>query len=184
MSNDQVLASMLSAAPGQSAAVASSISSVEDIISNLTDESTALQGSLTDVAETDAIDIIENTILPLYSGGYVVYGTGFGTIEYGVGNISAWSIWADIDQPQPLPPLPPVLPVPTLQYPYTPGDYPELDELVADYAFGNDYLTRPLTGGATYGIIPNITSMGLAKSTLEENKSILDQSINVLAKYV
>jgi hypothetical protein len=184
MSDTQKLASMLSAAPSQSAAVESSISSVDDLIEELTEEAGAITGAITDVAEAEAIVIITGTILPLYPGGYVVYGAGFGTIAWSdpgpVGNISNWSIWHNV---VPIPP--PILPaVPTLWYPYTPGDYPDLDQLVSDYSFGNNYLTRPLTNGATYGIYPNITTLGIGKSILEQNKSILDQSINVFPNYV
>ncbi len=43
-------------------------------------------------------------------------------------------------------------------------------KLVDDYAFGNDYLTRPLDSGATYGLIPNRDGLLDAKSILENNK--------------
>jgi hypothetical protein len=180
----QKLGSMLKNAPDQSTAVQSSIDTVSNQITELGEQSTALQTSLTDVAETNAIDIIENTILPNYPGGYVIYGPGFGTIAWSdpgpIGNISNWGIWRNI-----VPVPPPILPaVPTLIYPYTPGDYPDLDQLVADYVFGNSYITRPLTTGASYGLNPSIAALGIAKNLLEENKSILDQSVNILPNYV
>jgi hypothetical protein len=179
MSDQQKLASMLSAAPGLSAGVGSSISSVEDIISDLTEQSSAIQGSITDVAETQARDIIDNTILIDKGGDYITYGGTFGTIDYTTGNITDWQVIKLVP-----PVFPDLVPTPTTIYTYTPGDYPDLDELVSDYAFGNNYLTRPLTSGATYGILPNIFSLGTAKSILEENKSILDQSVTIFAKYV
>jgi hypothetical protein len=182
--SQQKLGQMLKAAPDQSAAIEKSIVSVQDQIDELTDEANAIEGSMTDVAEIDAVAYITTNILPLYPGGYIVYGPAFGTIAYGPsppkGNISDWAIWKDIT-PVPPPILPPV---PTLQYPYTPGDYPDLDKLVADYVFGNDYLTRPLDTGATYGIYPSRTAMIAAKALLQENKDTVDESITKFPDYV
>jgi len=179
--NQQKLSQMLKAAPEQSANIANSISSVTDQITELASQAAAMEGAYTGVAEIDAIAFITTTILPLYSGGYIVYGPLFGLIQYTpAGNISDWGIWHNVT-PVPPPILPPV---PTLWYPYTPGDYPDLDKLVADYAFGNDYLTRPLNTGATYGIYPSKVAMEQAKSILTANKSTVDESINKFPDYV
>lgn len=178
----QKLKSMVDAAPDQVVAIEKSIASVGTQIDDLNAQASAITGAVTDVAETDAITYITNNILPLYPGGYIVYGPTFGTITYGPpkGNISDWSIWTDIT-PVPPPILPPV---PTLAYPYTPGDYPDLDELVSDYAFGNDYLTRPLTTGATYGLGPAASALTDAKNLLQENSDKVEDSIDVFTKYL
>jgi len=182
--DQQKLSQMLKAAPEESANISSSISSVEDQISELTEQASAMEGAYTGVAETDAITYITDNILPLYPGGYIVYGPTFGTIAWSdpgpEGNIEDWTIWVDVT-PTPPPILPPV---PTQVYAYTPGDYPDLDKLVADYAFGNDYLTRPLNTGATYGIYPSRSAMQAAKSLLEENKATVDESITKFPDYV
>ena len=178
----QKLAQMLKDAPDQSVAIEKSIVSVEGLIDELASEGAAMEGAMTDVAEAEAIVFITTTILPLYPvGAYIVYGSEFGIIQYTpAGNISDWGIWENI-----VPTPPPILPaVPTLLYPYTPGDYPDLDKLVADYVFGNDYLTRPLDTGATYGIYPSKSAYEDAQSLLEENKATVDESITKFPDYV
>jgi len=176
----QKLKSMVDAAPDQVAALEKSIASVGNQIADLTAQSNAITDAVTDVAKADAITYITDNILPLYPGGYIVYGANFGLIDYTSGGITDWSIWTDVT-PVPPPILPPV---PTLQYSYTPGDYPDLDELVADYAFGNDYLTRPLTTGATYGLGPAASALTSAQNLLQENSDKVADSVNVFTKYL
>lgn len=176
------LTSMLKNAPDLSAASAKNISSIDDAISELTEQKNAVKNGICINTKTQAITYITDNILPLYPGGYIVYGSDFGKIEYEVGNIADWSIYVDITPPYVLPDPPPPA-VPTLQYSYTPGDYPDLDQLVEDYEFGNDQLTRPLTEGATYGIIPNINTLNDGRDILEENKAKLDNIPDVYSRY-
>jgi len=178
---------MRDSVPEQSDALANSISQVEEQISELTDQANALETEITTPNESTAIIYIETIILPLYPiGSYVVYGSEFGDIQWDpAGNISDWSIWLDVIPPLPAPPIP----VPTLQYTYTPGDYPDLDVLVDDYAFANDYLTRPLYDSglgseASYGIYPTISNLETGKEYLENNKTKIDNSEAVLSRYI
>jgi len=68
-------------------------------------------------------------------------------------------------------------------YSYTPGDDVDIDKWVDDYAFSNDYLTRPFLDGATYGIYPNITALTSAKSLLNENKDKIIDSKTYFEDY-
>jgi hypothetical protein len=173
------LTSMIKSAPGLSAGVGNNIASVQSAIDELTDQRSAVENGLCGTSKSRAITYIEDNILPLYPGGYIVYGANFGQIEYEVGNIADWAIYINVTPPLPAPPIP----VPTLAYAYTPGDYPELDTMVDDYAFGNDQLTRPLTSGATYGIIPNIETLNDGKDILQENKDKLDAIPDIFSRY-
>jgi hypothetical protein len=173
------LTEMIKEVPDLSDALSSSISSVQSEVADLTKERDAIKYGVCGEAESQARDIIDNTILVDKAGDYVVYGSTFGTINYSSGNITDWEIYQDI-----LPPLPaPQIPVPTVVYTYTEGDYPDLDQLVEDYDFGNDYITRPLTTGATYGLSPNISSLREARDILQENKDKVDDSIDVFSRY-
>lgn len=58
-----------------------------------------------------------------------------------------------------------------------------ITKLVDEYEFGNDYLTRPLDSGATYGLIPNRDSLLDAKSILENNKQKGQDSKTSFADY-
>ena len=55
--------------------------------------------------------------------------------------------------------------------------------LVGDFAYGNDYLTRPLTDGATYGLIPSKENLTFAKDLLQENSDQIESSITALEDY-
>ena len=172
------LTQMIIEVPDQSEALASSIGSVQAEIGELTLERNAIRDGLCAVAENQARDMIDNTILADRGGDYVTYGTTFGTINYTTGNITDWEIY----QTEITPPGSSIVPDIVI-YTYTPGDYPNLDQLVDDYAFGNDYITRPLTDGATYGYNPNISSLNDAQDILEENKDKVDDSLDVFSRY-
>lgn len=172
------LTEMIKEVPDLSDALSSSISSVQSEIADITKERDAIKFGVCANAEEQAVDIIENTILADQGGDYVVYGGTFGTINYSSGNITDWEIY----QNQVTPPGSSSLPAVVI-YTYTPGDYPDLDQLVEDYDFGNDYITRPLTSGATYGLSPNISSLQDARDILQENKDKIDDSLDVLSRY-
>lgn len=184
------LRQMRDAVPDQSDALANSIVQIEDQIAELSEEAAALETEITDPNKADAIDLLENTIVIDKDADYVEYGPTFGTINWSpAGNLTDWEVIKLVEQPQPIPPLPPVPPIPTVVYTYTPGDYPDLDEWVDDYAFGNDYLTRPLINSglgseASYGIYPTIANMNTGKSYLDNNKSKIDASESVLSRYI
>ncbi|MHA1816199.1 MAG: hypothetical protein ACTSX1_09355 [Candidatus Heimdallarchaeaceae archaeon] len=190
------LRQMRDAVPEQSDALANSIVQVQEQIADLTAEATSLQSEITTPNELAAIDIIENTILPDKTGNtdstseiiiyYVSYGSTFGTINWSpAGNLTDWRIRRSVT---PIPP--PVLPsVIVTVYTYTPGDYPDLDILVNDYAFTNDYLTRPLYASglgseASYGIYPTISNLQTGKQYLDNNKAKIDSSESVLSRYI
>ena len=182
MSDVQKLKQMAKEAPDLSAATGVNISAIGDAVTELNTQKDAVQDGVCGTAETQAIAYITGIVLPLWQlvqpTAYVVYGAGFGSIAWSdpgpVGNLSAWSIWF----------IPvPALPVPVLLYPYTPGVDPIYDVLVADYAFGNDQLTRPLIDGATYGINGNITALNAGKSILQENQDKLDGIPDVYSRY-
>ena len=186
------LRQMRDAVPEQSDALANSIVQVDEQIAELTSQAIALETEITTPDEATAVIIIQTIILPTFPvDSYVVYGTGFGAISWSPkGNISAWSIWKDLPPvPPPIPPIVPI-PVPTLLYTYVNnGTYPDIDALVDDYAFTNDYLTRPLYGSglgseASYGIYPTIYNLNIGRTYLVNNKAKIDASESVLSGYI
>jgi len=186
MSTADKLRQMRDIAPEQTDAIANSISQINDQIAELTSQANAIQGEVTSPTEAAAIDLLENTILIDKGGDDVVYGPTFGDINWDPkGNLTDWEI-VTIVTPVPPPILPPVI---TVIYTYTPGDYPDLDQWVADYAFGNDYLTRPLYDSglgneASYGIYPTISSLNLGKGYQQQNKNKVEDSVDVFTRYI
>ena len=193
MGTSDKLRQMRDIAPDQSDAIANSIEQINQQIVELTEEANAIQGEVTSPTEVSAIDLIENTIIAAVGGDYATYGSSFGQIQWlpTKGNLTDWEMWKILPLPiQPPPPAPPVPPLPDIVvYTYTPGDYPDLDQWVADYAFGNDYLTRPLYDSglgneASYGIYPTISSLGIGKGYQQQNKNKVDGSIDVFTRYI
>lgn len=184
------LREMRDAVDDQVDALANSIGQVEDQITELTDQANAIENEVTDFTKDSAVDLLENTILIDKAGDYIDYGPTFGDISWSPrGNITDWEVIQLVEQSQPPPPAPPVPPVPTVVYTYTPGDYPDLDQWVDDYAFGNDYLTRPLYASglseeASYGIYPTIDNLDTGKEYLENNKDKIEDSKDVFTRYI
>jgi len=104
------------------------------------------------------------------SGNYLIFVDSYGDINYDPpGNISGWEMKSFEKG---------------LVYTYTKGDYPELDKLVYDYKCINDYLTRPLSSGVTYGIIPNRDSLQYTIDILNETKDKINQCKSIFGDYI
>ncbi len=161
--------------PDQSDAFANSIQQVQDQIDDLSEQALAIETEITTPDEATAVIIIETIILIDKAGDHVSYGATFGDISWDPkGNLTDWEIQDILDVPI---------------YTYNSGDYPELDDLVNDYAFGNDYLTRPLYDSglgseASYGIYPSIVNLNLGKEYLTNNKTKVDASEGVFSGYI
>ena len=132
------LTQMIKEAPDQANALTNGIQSVTDEVADLSKQQSAITDGVCGAAKADAIDLLENTILDLFHGDYVYYGPTFGIISFGdptvpelPGNLIDWAIMKEL----------PILPDVPL-YVYHAGDYPQLDIWVADYSFGNDYITN------------------------------------------
>jgi hypothetical protein len=178
------LRQMRDSAPDVSNAIANSIAQIDAQVSELTDQANAIEIEVMDVDQTALISYLEITKVPqievIYGSSVEVsYGPTFGTRKWSPkGNISDWAI---IDSTSGIP-----------VYVYNgvgwDGDV-TIDELITDYAFGNDYLYRPLVGSglgseASYGIYPTISNLEIGKGYLEENKTKVDDSVDVFTRYI
>jgi hypothetical protein len=120
----------------------------------------------------------------------LVVGPNYGVTGYG-NTLSDWSVHAMVEQPQPPPTVPPD----------PPAEYvPPADEVIYsttvnwdgdsyittwmnDWAAANDYLHRPLTSGATYGLVPYKQNLANTSNILNENKSKLETVQPIFEKY-
>jgi hypothetical protein len=172
------LQNMRDDAPDQVLAVESSIGQVEDQIVDLTRQIDAVREELCEADTTALLSYLVDVKYPelqlLYGGGpftTITYGN-FGTIGYGTGNISQWIIRDSTGDDV---------------YAYNGinwDDDTSVTTFITDYAFGNDYLTRPLTTGATYGLIPSRANLYVALGILENNRDKLANSIDVFDRYI
>lgn len=174
----EILSQMIDNVESQSGNLASSISQVQDQIDDLTEQIDGVENGLCTVAETDLTSYLDGTKLTeleiLYGGSlpyYVDYGANYGEIDYTTGGITDWQIKDDDD-------------VVVYEYEGTNWDSdPYIIKRVTDYAFGNDYLTRPLTSGASYGLYPAKANLEIAKALLQENKTKVEASETTFEDY-
>jgi len=180
MPGSDILRGMINDAPAQVADVESSISQIEDQIDMLTDQITGVRDGMCAVAQGDLTSYLETTKLPeietLYGNPLnkpfsVVYGPKYGTINYTTGGITDFTI-IDVSG--------------TVEYQYLGANWDSdatIIKLITDHAFGNDYLTRPLTSGATYGLMPAQSNLDYAKGLLQENADKVSDSIGIFEDY-
>jgi len=173
----EILREMTENVESQSENLASSISQVEAQIDDLEEQIDGIQNGLCGVAESDLIAYLDGTKIPeleiIYGSAphTVSYGGTFGTIGYGTGNITDWIILDSTGNP-------------VFEYLGTNWDGDAIiTQYITDYSFGNDYLTRPLTSGATYGLIPRRDNLDIALAILEENKVKVDASEDIMDRY-
>jgi len=194
--SDPTIAQMLNDVEGQVEALENGILQVEDQIAEYDAEITALEnivgGDATSVtgysgamrAYLDGTKTVELAITYTNGDIYTVYGATYGVYDYVGGNITDWVIWYWEFAPL-VPPLSP-RPPPVEIYIYT-GVGWDSDPIVLSYMEGwdwvNDYLTRPLDSGATYGLIPNRDALDGALSILEADKLKIEQSTIMLAPF-
>lgn len=166
-----VLREMINDAPQQVEDIDNSISQIDDLISDYNDKITAMEDDMASVAESNLTTYLEGTKMPAIGGDSVVYGPNYGTIDYTDGGITEFSILDSTGN--------------TI-YEYAGVGWDSDVTIVGyvdDYDFANDYLTRPLTSGATYGLIPSRDNLSTAKAILEDNKSKIEDSITDMESY-
>ena len=142
----------------------------EAICSPIGNDST---GSLTlylDSTKVEEIELLHGTLLNTPFG--IEYGGNYNTIDYDDGGVTDFRI---IDSTA------------NTMYEYKGNNWdndPFIEKLVSDYEFANDYLTRPLITGASYGLIPNRDNLSFALSILNSNKNKIADSPDVFNDYV
>jgi hypothetical protein len=183
------LREMIGEVDGNVANITSNIVQIDTIIDELQEQIDAITYALTDVDSTALIDYLTDVKLPVWIGtnptAYLVIDGTYGDIGYG-NDLKGWRI----EEPAALPPFPIPAPVPpdppVVLYEYDGLGWdsdPLIMAWVSDWDFGNDYLTRPLTTGASYGLIPYQNNLTTAKSMLQANSTKLTDSKTIFAIY-
>jgi len=177
MASSDILREMINVAPDQVTAIDNSIDQIDVQIDDLNTQIDGVQNGLCGVAESELLAYIDGTKIPeleiFYGDIELVTGPTFGVIDYTLGNISDWQI---IDST-----------TGSTVYEYL-GVHWDGDSTITgkitDYAFGNDYLTRPLIPvGATYGLIPAKANLIFAKGLLQTNANKIEASETTFEEY-
>lgn len=158
------LREMIDNVEDQVEAIDSSISQIQAQIDELQEQDDAIVDGILDIVDPDLETYLEDVKLLEFPTGYVYIGGTYGEIGYG-NELTDWEI-RDSTSHNPI-------------YVYEgvgwDGDT-NIIYFVDSWNFGNDYLTRPLDTGASYGIRPYKAALETGKSTLQENKDKLEES--------
>jgi len=178
------LREMVSDAETNSENLTDQISQIESSRDDITDQISAIENGMCGANETDMTSYLTNVKLPAFQVTYptavLSFGGTYGNIDYSTGNITDWEIYYMTA------PVLPAIPVKVVLYEYNGIGWDsdsDIITLVDHFEFGNDYLTRPLTSGATYGLNPYKSNLNSAIDILTENKDKIDQSIAYLEPY-
>ena len=167
-----ILGGMVAIADEQITNLTSSIGQVQEQIDDYIEEVDGVENGQCAVAESELTSYLNETKLGEVGGSTVNYGPNYGKIDYTTGGITDFKI---VDS----------LGVTIYEYLGTGWDGDTtITKLINDYAFGNDYLTRPLTTGASYGLYPNITALTSASSILNSNKNKVTNSKTSFEDYI
>ena len=189
MAASDVLRQMINVSDDQVANIESSIDQIDELIFDTQTQIDGLEDGMCGVDETSMTIYLQGpklaAIQVAHPAAYLVFGGTYGSIAWSdpgpLGNITDWEYRVDL--PIPPPPAPPPDPPYTVVYSYIPGDDTTIDKLANDFNFANDYLTRPLTSGASYGLKPYKSNLITAKNLLTENKDKIAASKTALEGY-
>ena len=178
-SPSSILGDMVSIADEQIENLESSIAQVQEQIDDYTDQSTGVEDGQCDVISNDTTGVLTvylqttklQEIQESYPTAYFYKGTTYGSIAWSdpgpVGNVTDWEYRVDKILPEV---------GHTVVYSYDSTSDVDIHKWVTDFSFGNDYLTKPFTDGATYGIYANLTALESALSLLNSNKDKITNS--------
>jgi len=163
------------------AGITSNVVQIEEISDELQDQIDAITEAVTTPCQTDLVDRLTNIKLPdiqiTEPLAYLDYDAGFGDLGYG-NDLQGWRI--QVDDPLMIDP-------PTVLYEYEGTGWDSdvsLTQWVQDWDFGNDYITKPLTAGSTYGLSPYLSNLQSAQAILESNATKISDSKAVFARYI
>ena len=186
---DPKLSEMINNAPVKVEASEKQITQIEDTQEELQEEIDAIEDNVCGVAADDLRTYLQGTKLTALRAVYpatidygelqFVEGSTYGSIDYDTGNITDWKYRQEI-----------LATSGTYidRYSYVPELNWDADQIIIDFVddfnFGNDYLTRPLDSGASYGLYPLYAAYGSAKSNVTANKNKVEASVDVLERYL
>jgi len=178
------LREMATNAASESENLADSISQIEDTRDELLDQIAAVEDGMCGVAETDLTTYLTDVKLAefqlTYPTAVIEFGATYASIDYDTGNLTDWEIYYMTI------PIPPAFATKVVLYAYEGTGWDNDAQIISwvnDFDFGNDYLTRPLESGATYGLIPYKDNLNSAISILTNNKDKIDDSVSYLEDY-
>jgi len=197
------ISEMINNIPGQTEAAESQESQLDEQITELTEERDAIQDDVCGATADDLKTYLEGDKLaeiqalwppnpdvppnvpPFLGDVYISYDTSpdptlgpYGSISYETGNVKNWQYLQDD-----------LTNVTTIvRYSWAPevgwDNDPTIIGFSDDFDFGNDYITRPLDSGASYGLNDKISAYNSAKGIVTNNKDKIVASDEVLRRHL
>ena len=171
MAAKDVLNAMVNAAPGQVDGLDNNLTNINAQISALQEQADAISTGILDVDATGLMVYLETIKLPEFQLIDPLASVYMGP-NYNLINLTDWAILDSTANPL---------------YEYLGvgwDDSTAIIQYITDWNFGYDYLTRELTSGATYGLLPQIATLGSAISILTNNRDKIEDSIDVFGRYI
>ncbi len=169
-----IIRGMVDDADDQVARINGNIDQIDEQIDELQIQDDAIISEVTDVTSTELQDYLTNTKLPFFQltdpGAIVNLGPAYNAIGY----TNLLDDWRILDSSA------------NVMYEYNGVGWDSDANIIAwmdEWDFGNDYLTRPLTTGAAYGIRPYIANLNTAKGILQENADKVEDSKTVFDRF-
>ncbi len=173
-SSSDNLAGMVDVADEQVENLESSIGQVQEQMDSYSEDIDGVQNGLcSDISDDSTgmltlyLDSTKVFELSYLDASVVEYGINYGTLDYTTGGVTDFNILDTTGN---------------IVYQYLGINWdndPEIVKWVDNFAFGNDYLTRPLTSGATYGLYANLAALTSALAMLNANKDKIEASKTV-----
>ncbi len=161
------LREMIDNVEDQVESVDASITQVQAQIDELDEQDDAIVDGILNIDSTSLETYLYNVKVLEFPDGEVYIGPTYNVIGYG----NELTDWAIIDT---------TTAATIYEYEGTGwDDSTAITTFVTNWNFGNDYLTRPLTTGASYGIRPYKDALEDAKDILNANKDKIEQSEDV-----
>jgi len=106
---------------------------------------------------------------------------------YNTTDLTSWAV--QMLTPVPPPPPPPILPgtfawIDVYSLTVNWDSNTQVTELISDWNYGYDLLTKELNTDGTYGLYPNIANVNTAISLLNTNKNKVDAGDDVYSRYI
>jgi hypothetical protein len=176
MASSDILRQMINEAPEQVENIENSIGQIEALVEELDEQIDGLENGMCAVAQSNLTDYMNNTKVPeleLIHGETLVFtpGPNYGTINYTTGGLTDWTVLDTTSN---------------VVYAYNGIGWDSdttITKYINDFEFANDYLTRPLTSGASYGLKPSRTNYLTAKALLQDNADKVADSETSLEDY-
>jgi len=155
--------------------VESKIKQIQEQIDEMTNQKDAIKTAILDIIALELGDYLENEKLPKFkkdnSDVELQFGNDYNA-DHEHGKITSWRI---VDKDGLI----------LYEYKHTGWDNDKkIIEFISEWEFGHDYIYRPLTSGASYGIVAHLENLKKVRQMLVENADKVYSSETMFKRFL